>query len=182
MGDDLRKALTYLRDDALEGPDRTPKSTYLIFTDGSLEKDVGMIGGTLYDSTGKPFSFFSGRIANDVMARLFLISDHPAYEIELLATWTTMLVWQDKLMDSYSCFYLDNEAAKGALIACKSSTEHGTNVVSSSVQAEDQVRCRGEFSHVPTASNPSNAPSCGEVDHLLRAGVFRVALPDTSPL
>ena len=40
----------------------------------------------------------------------------------LFATWTALSLWQDDLRDSFLCFYLDNEAAKGAFIACKSST------------------------------------------------------------
>ena len=186
LGEDLRTALTYLKDEALDGDplvlDRTPKSTYLIFTDGSLEGDVGMIGGILYDASGHPLSFFSGQIPEDVITRLYMFSDHPIFEIELLATWTALSLWQDELRDSFSCFYLDNEAAKGALIACKSSTEHGSKVVRSFVQMEDVVKCRAWFSRVPTASNPSDSPSRGEFGHLTCAGVPRVALPDTWPV
>ena len=54
LDEDLRAALTYLKDEALDGDplvlDRTPKSTDLIFTDGSLEGDVEMIGSILYDA------------------------------------------------------------------------------------------------------------------------------------
>ena len=117
-----------------------------------------MIGGILCDASGNLFSFFSSRIPEDVIARLFFISDHPIHEIELLATWAAMSVWRDEVIDSYSCFCLDNEATKGALISCKSSTEHGSKVVHSFVQMEDVVRCRAWFSRVPTASNPSDSP------------------------
>ena len=50
LGEDLRTALTYLKDGALDGDslvlDTAPKSTYLILTDGSLQGDVGMIGAS----------------------------------------------------------------------------------------------------------------------------------------
>ena len=186
LGDDLRKALLFLKDEALEGEplvlDKTPKNTFLIFTDGSLEGDVGMLGGILYDARGNPLSFFSGELQQDVMSRLYSCSDHPIYEVELLAAWTAISVWGEELKDSFSCFYLDNEGAKGGLISCKSSTEHGSKVVHAFVRIEDKIRCRAWFSRVPSASNPSDGPSRGEFSDLLRAGVHRAALPVVWPV
>ena len=144
--------ISNIKDEVLEGEplvlDRTPKSTFLIFSDGSLEGDVGMLGGILYDALDNPLSFFSGKLPEDVMSRLHICSDHPIYEVELLAAWTAISVWGEELMDSFSCFYLDKEGAKGALISCKSSTEHGSKAVHSFVQMEDKVRCRAWFSHI----------------------------------
>ena len=116
------------------------------------------------------------------MKRLASRSDHPIYEVELLAAWAAISVWGGEFKDSFSCFYLDNEAAKGALISCKSSTEHGSSVVHSFVQLEDTLRCRAWFSRVPTASNPADAPSRGDISSLIRAGVIRAALPAVWPV
>ncbi|CAE7248436.1 unnamed protein product [Symbiodinium sp. CCMP2456] len=129
LSGDLRQALTYLRDRALESPpvQLSPaiKETFYIFTDGSLEGDVAGVGGILYDPLGEPLSFFSGKLPADSVHKLRESSEHPIYEVELLAIWAAFQLWMQQLKDRFVVVYLDNEAAKGALVSGKSTMTLG---------------------------------------------------------
>ncbi|CAE6932646.1 unnamed protein product [Symbiodinium natans] len=140
---DLKDALAYLKDKALCAPPLKLtadfRRTFYIFTDGSLEDSYAGLGGILYDSLGSPLAFFSGTVPEDVLSALRKQSSHPIYEVELLAVWVAMTLWESALSDAYSVCYLDNEAAQGALIACKSSTLAGTAIVRDILDLEDRI-------------------------------------------
>ncbi|CAE7289458.1 unnamed protein product [Symbiodinium sp. CCMP2592] len=165
LSSDLRDALTYLRDRALESPpvQLTPdiKETFYVFTDGSLEGDVAGVGGILYDPLGKPLSFFAASLPIDALNRLKETSSHPIYEVELLAIWAALKLWMSRLTRCLVVIYLDNEAAKGALVSGKSSTLPGQSIVSSVLDLEDSARIRPWYGRVPTSSNPADAALYG---------------------
>ncbi|CAE7740635.1 unnamed protein product [Symbiodinium sp. CCMP2592] len=188
LSSDLRDALTYLRDRALESPpvQLTPdiKETFYVFTDGSLEGDVAGVGGILYDPLGKPLSFFAASLPIDALNRLKETSSHPIYEVELLAIWAALKLWMSRLTRCLVVIYLDNEAAKGALVSGKSSTLPGQSIVSSVLDLEDSARIRPWYGRVPTSSNPadetsttglhvSSANAIGFLTYILRACVQR---------
>ncbi|CAE7475642.1 unnamed protein product [Symbiodinium sp. CCMP2592] len=186
LSSDLRDALTYLRDRALESPpvQLTPdiKETFYVFTDGSLEGEVAGVGGILYDPLGKPLSFFAASLPLDALNRLKETSSHPIYEIELLAIWAALKLWMNRLTRCLVVVYLDNEAAKGALVSGKSSTLPGQSIVSSVLDLEDSARIRPWYGRVPTSSNPADEPSRSVFGHLLREGVQRLQAPCAWPV
>ena len=66
-------------------------------------------------------------------------------------------------------FYLDNEAAKGALIRATTCTVPGRAILQSFIEEEMACQVKVWFSRVPTSSNISDAPSrldTGEMDTL----------------
>ncbi|CAE7784940.1 unnamed protein product [Symbiodinium sp. CCMP2592] len=174
LSSDLRDALTYLRDRALESPpvQLTPdiKETFYVFTDGSLEGDVAGVGGILYDPLGKPLSFFAASLPFDALNRLKETSSHPIYEVELLAIWAALKLWMNRLTRCLVVIYLDNEAAKGALVSGKF------------LDLEDSARIRPWYGRVPTSSNPADEPSRSVFGHLLRDGVQRLQAPCAWPV
>ena len=91
LSDDMKDALTYLKDVALVAPplkiSRSLHKTFLIFTDGSLEGQAACIGGILHDDKGEPLGFFSIELDSAAVSRLHEQSEHPIYEIELLGVW-----------------------------------------------------------------------------------------------
>ena len=185
MDPDLKDALAYLKDKALCAPPLKLtadfRRTFYIFTDGSLEDSYAGLGGILYDSLGSPLAFFSGTVPEDVLSALRKQSSHPIYEVELLAVWVAMTLWESALSDAYSVCYLDNEAAQGALIACKSSTLAGTAIVRDILDLEDRCRCRPWYGRVPSHSNPSDPPSRGDCAALLGAGLMASSMPVEFP-
>ena len=160
---ELREALSFLLDKALTAPPlritRSIRRTFYIFTDGSLEGDFAGLGGILFDSEGEAISYFSGEVPNSYLSILKGSSSHPIYEVELLAVWVAMSLWECTIRESYTLLYLDNEAAQGALVGCKSSTACGSAIVSATLEIEDRSRCRPWFGRVPSHSNPSDDPS-----------------------
>ena len=183
---DLRDALTYLRDRALESPpvQLSPaiRDTFYIFTDGSLEGDVAGVGGILYDPLGESLSFFSAKLPASTVASLMEASEHPIYEVELLAIWAAFKLWMQKLTDFLAVVYLDNEAAKGALVSGKSTTVSGKAIVNAVLDLEDDARLRPWYGRVPTSSNPADDPSRGVFGELMRAGVQRLQAPKAWPV
>ena len=125
---------------------RAPRRTFLIFTDGSLESEGSGLGGILYDSNGLPLSFFSEPVPEKILNRLRETSRHPIFEVELLAVWVALHLWH-KVTDSFSCFYIDNEAAKGALVAGRIQGTHALGILDSFLQMEDSVKVRPRFEH-----------------------------------
>ncbi|CAE7245150.1 unnamed protein product [Symbiodinium sp. CCMP2592] len=177
---ELRESLTFLRDVALHSEplkiSRSLQRTFLIFTDGSLEGNFACVGGILHDSQGVPLAFFSVKLNQASTERLHNHSSHPIYEIELLAVWTALTLWERHIHDSYSVFYLDNEAARGALTSARSSTLTGMKIVESFLRLEDRSLCRPWFGRVPTHSNCADDPSRDSFQHLIRQGVRRDSL------
>ena len=102
--------------------------------------------------------------------------------MELLGTWIGLHLWQQKLKDSYAVFYIDNEAAKGSLIKGISNTRHGQTILSSFIELEEKTVCRGYFARVPTSANPADAPSRGQISHLVGAKVERAYFDGQLPL
>ncbi|CAE7700800.1 unnamed protein product [Symbiodinium sp. CCMP2592] len=177
LTDDLTEAiqtlLRYVVDSRpLELRQTTGRELY-VFTDGSYEptaeKRAG-IGGVLYDSAGTPLSFFSAQVNEDDLRALEETSDHPIYEVELYAALVAVELWGPLLEDSFSVFYLDNEAAQSALIAGRSGTDHGRKLVQRFLDAEHRWRARPWFGRVPTHSNPADEPSRDCCKRLLNQG------------
>ena len=180
LSDELRDSLSFLRDVSLQSEplriSRSLQQSFLIFTDGSLEDSFACVGGILHDSQGTPLAFFSVKLDEASVARLYAHSSHPIYEIELLAVWTALTLWEQCIRDSYSVFYLDNEAARGALISARSSTLTGGMIVDSFMRLEDRSLCRPWFGRVPTHSNCADEPSRDSYQHLVAKGVRRDSL------
>ncbi|CAE7816673.1 unnamed protein product [Symbiodinium sp. CCMP2456] len=185
LSDDLRDSLKLLRDVSLHSEplkiSGDLRRSFLVFTDGSLEGDFACVGGILHDSHGTPMAFFSITLDATAVERLYAHSAHPIYEIELLAMWTALKLWDSHIRDSYSVFYLDNEAARGALISGRSSTLTGSAILESFMSLEDASLCRPWFGRVPTHSNCADEPSRGSFQHLVRQGVRRDSLCDVWP-
>jgi len=185
LSDDLRDSLKLLHDVSLHAEplkiSGDLRRSFLVFTDGSLEGDFACVGGILHDSHGTPMAFFSITLDAAAVEKLHAHSAHPIYEIELLAVWAALKLWDSHIRDSYSVFYLDNEAARGALISGRSSTLTGSAILESFMSLEDASLCRPWFGRVPTHSNCADEPSRGSFQHLVRQGVRRDSLCDVWP-
>ena len=70
-------------------------------------------------------------------------------------------------------FYLDNEAAKGALIHAATSTGAGKTILQMFVQEEMDLQIKVWFSRVPTSSNISDDPSRLKTQEMDALGVTK---------
>ena len=77
------------------------------------------------------------------------------------------------MQHSQCIFYIDNEAAKGALINGATSTPFGKQMIQEFVAREMHLQVKVWFSRVPTASNIADKPSRLDTDELDALGVFR---------
>ncbi|CAE7224658.1 unnamed protein product [Symbiodinium sp. CCMP2456] len=148
-----------------------------VFTDGSYEPDGDIkagIGGVLYDDTGTPLSFFSSDMVGSDLLTLEDQSDHPIYEVELYAAVVAFELWGHLIQDSFTVFFLDNEAAQSALIAGKSGTSNGRVLVQRFLDAEHRWRARPWIGRVPTYSNPADDPSRSICEPLIKQGARRM--------
>ena len=81
--------------------------------------------------------------------------------------------WKAFLSHVQCVFFLDNEAAKGALIRAATSTAAGQAILSGFVSEEMDCQIKVCFSRVPTASNISDNPSRLQTDEMDALGVNR---------
>ena len=155
-----------------------------MFADGSLEGRTACLGGILHEHSGcamAAMAFSSVRVDSGTLDRLYKHSGHPIYEIELLADLGGMSLWKGEVRDSYTIFYSDNEAARGALISARSSTLSGKSILDEILKIEDSSICRPWYGRVPTHSNCADDPSREIYAHLLSKGVRRDSLDAPFP-
>ena len=93
------------------------------------------------------------------MEMFLAASQHPIFGIELLPVWISLTLWEGYLSNTQCVFYLDNEAAKGALVKGATDAGSGTRLVQAFVVSEMNLQIKVWFSRVPTSSNIADAPS-----------------------
>jgi len=107
------------------------------------------------------------------MEYLLSDSEHPIFELELLPVWCAVCTWGHLLMHCQCVFYLDNEAAKGALIHAATSTVAGKAILQMFVQEEMDLQIKVWFSRVPTSSNISDDTSRLKTEEMAALGVAK---------
>ena len=174
------KALKFLRERVLTAPpmqiQATNLNTWLIFTDGAcegVENKIGVIGAVLVSPSGRPVEYFSEKLPDSLMDLFLQDSNHPIFELELLPVLAAVLLWAKYVQNSQCVFYLDNEAAKGALIHGATSTEKGMRIIEKFVLEEMRCQIKVWFARVPTSSNIADKPSRLETGELDSLGVHR---------
>lgn len=178
-----KSALEYLLNRVLSAPPLKIQAanlrTWIVFTDGACEGEdssIGTLGGLLVNPDGKVVSYFSESVPHHIMRLLLLDSKHPIFELELLPVLVSMLLWRQAVACGQCVFYLDNEAAKGALIAGTTDTRVGSSLVQRVVDLELGLQVKAWYARVPTSSNPSDKPSRLDTSEVDRMGVPRSML------
>ena len=103
-------------------------------------------------------------------------SQHPVFELELLPVVIALCVWEKFLRNCQIVFYLDNEAARGALISGATPSESGSWLVRTFTVHEMHGQLKVWFARVPTSSNVADKPSRLDVTELNAEGVDRVII------
>ena len=149
-------ALRFLRDRVLTAPPTkvqpTSLQTWMIFSDGACEGELtkdGTIGAVLVSPEGVVCRYFSERVPQAWMDWFLSETRHPIFELELLPVWVALCAWEQLVQHSQCIFYIDNEAAKGALINGATSTPFGKQMIQEFVAREMHLQVKVWFSRVP---------------------------------
>ena len=96
----------------------------------------------------------------DVMV-LFKEKQNPIHQLELLPVLIAALIWQERIRGRALLAFLDNDGAKAALVSGYSTNETSAAIVNRIGDEFAALFARTWFDRVPSASNPSDAPSRG---------------------
>ena len=173
-------AIAFLKERVLGAPptqiQSTNLSTWLIFSDGACEGDEqkqGSIGAVLVNPDGVVCSYISEEVPEYWMKYFLSDSAHPIFELELLPILCAIHTWKAFVGHCQCVFYLDNEAAKGALIRATTCTVPGRAILQSFIEEEMACQVKVWFSRVPTSSNISDAPSRLDTEEMDALGVAK---------
>ena len=155
----------------------TSLDKWYVFSDGACEGELvkeGSIGAVLISPCGIACESFAEIIPRPWMETFLASSQHPIFEIELLPVWISLTMWEGYLSNTQCVFYLDNEAAKGALVKGATDAGSGTRLVHAFVVSEMNLQVKVWFSRVPTSSNIADRPSRMSFDELVNVRRQRV--------
>jgi ribonuclease HI len=182
-------ALQFLKDRVLTASPTKVMSanlqTWYVFSDGACEGEtekIGSVGAVLINSDGQAISFFSEKVPDVWMSQFMQESKHPVFELELLPIVVALCVWEKTLKHCQSVFYLDNEAARGALISGSTQSVSGSWLVRTFTVHEMHGQLKVWFARVPTSSNIADKPSRLDVTELVAEGINRVDIKWTDLL
>eukprot|EP00435_Cladocopium_sp_Y103_P067691 s116_g30.t1 len=163
---ELRNALVVLQAElAKDEPVRvTPAVTdsWIIFTDGAYEPDgeiKASVGGLLVAPNGLVVECFGMELPPTLLAEFLENSKHPIYELEIFPTLIALKLWGERLKGAQVVFYLDNDAARSALVRADGSTVLSQCLLRQFVGMEKDLAILPWFSRVPSASNPADDAS-----------------------
>ena len=100
------------------------------------------------------------------MDRLLADSENPIYELELFPVLLALRKWQSLLQGTQIVSFVDNDAAKYALVKACSTTHVGAEIIEDIRMIELRCQMRIWYARVPTHSNPADGPSRLIVDGL----------------
>ena len=176
-------SLTFLKDRVLTAPpvriSKISMNTVLIFTDGSCEGEdslKGGVGGILINEWGAAISCFSEEVPSYIMEDLKHYSSHPIFELEILPVLCGILAWSAYLSSKQCVFYLDNEAAQGALVKGSSETSYAASMLRLFTEFEMNLQIKTWIARVPTSSNPADKPSRGDLSEMEQRHVIPVQI------
>jgi len=136
--------------------------TWTVFTDGAYEPDgtvKASIGGVLVNEEGLVVECFGIELCDSLREDFLADSQHPIYELELFPVLVALRTWQHHVENAQVVFYLDNDAARSALIRANGSTLLSQAIIAEFLRLERDTCILPWFSRVPTASNPADDAS-----------------------
>ena len=161
MVKELKWAMFFLKEAAprtLEA--RDPRRPAVICTDGALEGDQkqhASIGAVLFDEA--VIEYFGIRVPSRTLAAVQKETKNVIAALEVVAVASALRLWRKRLRNRRVFIFVDNEAAKAALI------KMATNVPSMRVALEEVVGlamtdpCYPWYARVASPCNPADAPS-----------------------
>lgn len=185
LSDEMVMALLFIRDRLLEMRpveihSSLPEPCFL-FTDGSLEDGVAGLGGVLVQPSEARYEFFSMSVPLEVLKFWFESSKNPIFHVELLAVCISFEVWKNRLAKRPLVVYVDNDAAKAAIVKGYTAVQGAEELCEHLTQVEEDQEIALWCARVPTASNIADEPSRFVTCNLVGKGYVEV-VPDKQAL
>ena len=142
-----------------------------IFTDGSCEPDAQKTcgitagyGAVMYDPEDNAYEFFQGEIGTPLKTILTLNGQKKQIvgQAEILPCLAARHIWTDRMKGRPVLCFIDNDAARYALIKGSSPTPDSAWLSAMYWEKETAVGSYSWFERVPSPSNIADAPSRGE--------------------
>ena len=127
------------------------------------EKAFGGVGAVLYNSEGSAVAAFSERVPQLILERLLSCSQNPIYELELLPILLTFRKWESLLTSCQIVCYLDNDAARHALVKSCAGTQEAEDIVAGvreTLRTERSFGC-GTQGYLPLATRQMGRAGLG---------------------
>ena len=169
---ELARALWTLRRHLLEARPREIRCVHstapLLFFDGAFEPlpgggNLGSVGGILLDPHDQAYEFFRLQLSGvQVRFLLGLTGQTAIFELELLPVVVGRRLWQHRLTERSLICFVDNEAAKCALIAGYSAKPAACSILDEVAVLDVRGGTLPWYDRVSSVSNLADAPSRGE--------------------
>ncbi|CAE7945511.1 unnamed protein product, partial [Symbiodinium necroappetens] len=167
LSDMASKALTTLPPRTITFAARRP--LVHAFTDGCWQDGVAGLRAVVFDCATGRGRVFQGKLpANLVKAWLSEVGEQIIGQIELYAVLVMRFFLKDDLAGRRTVFWCDNEAARFGLIRNESHSRSMDVMLRAFARVEDESLSFTWISRVPSASNPSDAPSRGDGHSVLQ--------------
>jgi hypothetical protein len=154
-----------------------------IFTDGSCEPDKDRehgieagYGAVMYDPEDGACEYFGAQCGDSLLGVLSR-QGHKTQVVgqsELLPCLAARIIWAERLRNRLVINYIDNDAARFAMIKGSSPTKDSAWLAGATWDQEAKVGAFSWFERVPSPSNPSDGPSRGKAPVLEALGITAV--------
>jgi hypothetical protein len=161
----------------------------IVLTDAAYESGVATLGGVCWDQVGNTFEFFSGSFVDMTVAvwkediRARSTRTNPVLEqvithAELAVIPLAIELWGRKWKHRNVIFFIDNNAAKDALVHGVSSSDIMSRMIRDVRLSCAHLSVGAWYDRVPSPANIADDPSRGVFAALVKAGASRVAIAD----
>ena len=176
---ELSDALLFLRERIEKGvPRKVLKSvcnTFVILSDASFHSDrSGGIGGVLMAPNKTLISWFGMKLSSDSVSKFMADDQEVAIaELETLALYMCVVLWNDLIRSRHILFCLDNEVARYGLMKGYSHAPMVSRIVNALCVSFEEGLILPWFLRVPSSANIADFPS-REMDHPFLKSEFRL--------
>ena len=127
------------------------------------------MAGVLCRADGIPWQYWKCQVPTGLVDKWAKDGvQHPIMQCELLAAAVSLAVWGPVMSSSSLTLWIDNDAARHAIIAAHAFPESNRLIVESCRRSEADHSLRMWVARVPNISNPADAPSRGEIPGFLQ--------------
>ena len=176
---ELSDALRFLRGRLDMGtPRKVLKSvcnTFVILSDASFQSDrSGGIGGVLMSPNKVLISWFGLELPPDLVSKFMAVDQDVAIaELETLALYMCVVLWNDLIRSRHILFCLDNEVARYGLMKGYSHAPMVSRIVNALCVQFEESLILPWFLRVPSSANIADFPSRA-IDHSFLKSEFRL--------
>ena len=175
----LVDALVFLRNRLETGIPRKvfkdASNTFIVLSDASFEDDKsGGLGGVLISSNKSLISWFSMKLSSDMVAQFMATGQEVAIaELETVALYMCIQLWNDLLKSRHVLFCLDNEVTRFGMIKGYSHASMVSRIVNALCIRFEESLILPWFLRVPSSANIADFPS-RETEHPFLRSDFKM--------